>query len=225
MRPSACGRLDATATAEGEASVMRKLALVLIAMAGLAWAAPSSARPSPTGHSADYVCGDVSKNLTYLFWPKGHPGLPSVLPFGEFMPDLSRAHVSVYRVGSDYLDSNWLLTIQILPVTPAEPGSEIATTYRRSPSATTKPCTTSHGAKWKFKMAHVKTRRKATALTCKFRSKYGYIGWGGSNSDVRHGRMKIRAHDKETVFFEAKTDGVPKLRYDTSFCKRIPLPK
>jgi hypothetical protein len=208
--------------------IMRKLALVIIAIAGLAWAAPSSARRSPTGHSVDYVCGPVSKKLTYLFWPKGHLGLPSVLPapFGDVTPDLSRAHVSVYRVGSDYPDSNWLLTIQILPVPPAEADHTVATTYRRSPSATTKPCTLSHGAKWKFKIAHVKTRTKATALTCKFRSKYGYIGYGGSNFDIRHGeRMKIRAHDKETVFFEARTTGVPKLRYDTSFCKRIPLPR
>jgi hypothetical protein len=203
--------------------IMRKLALVIIAIAGLAWAAPSSARPDRTGRSFDYVCADVSKKLTYLFYPKGHAGLPSDLPAPpRFMPDLG--HVSVYRVGSDYLDSNWLLTIQILPVPPAEPGLEVVTTYRRSPSATTKPCTTSHGAKWKFNIAHVKTRTKATALTCKFRSKYGYIGFGGSTSDVRHGRTKIRAHDKETVFFEAKTTGVPKLRYDTSFCKRIRLP-
>jgi hypothetical protein len=204
---------------------MRKLALVIIAIAALAWAAPSSARPDRTGRSVDYVCAEVSKTLTYLFYPKGHRGLPSVLPapwFGD--PDLSRAHVSVYRVGSDYLDSNWLLTIQILPVPPADPDQSVATAYRRSPSATTKPCTLSHGAKWKFKIAHVKTRTKATALTCKFRTKYGYIGWGGSNSDIRHGRTKIRAHDKERVFFEAKTTGVPKLRYDTSFCKRIPLP-
>jgi hypothetical protein len=210
-----------------EANIMRKLALVLITMAGLAWAAPSSARPDRTGHSVDYVCGNVSKKLTYLFWPKGHAGLPSVLPepFGDITPDLSRAHVSVYRVGSNYPDSNWLLTIQILPVPPAEAGREVATSYRTTRSATTKPCTLSHGAKWKFKIAHVKTRTKATALTCKFRTKYGYIGWGGSNSDVRHGRTKIRAHDKETVFFEAKTTGVPKLRYDTSFCKRIALPK
>ncbi|HEY6692556.1 MAG TPA: hypothetical protein VI006_06865 [Solirubrobacteraceae bacterium] len=62
-------------------------------------------------------------------------------------------------------------------------------------------------------------------MKCKFRSRYGYIGYGGTNSDIRHGRMKIRAHDKETVFFEAKTTGVPTLRYDTSFCKRIPLPR
>jgi len=206
---------------------MRKLALVLIATAGVAWAAPSSARSSRTGHSVDYVCGGVSKKLTYLFWPKGHLGLPSVLPapFGDLTPDLSRPHVSVYRVGSDYPDSNWLLTIQILPVPPAEAGREVATSYRRSRSATTKPCKLSHGAKWKFKIAHVKSRRKATALKCKFRSRYGYIGYGGTNSDIRHGRMKIRAHDKETVFFEAKTTGVPTLRYDTSFCKRIPLPR
>jgi hypothetical protein len=48
------------------------------------------------------------------------------------------------------------------------------------------------------------------------------IGFGYVGDDP----LKIRAHDHFKVFLEADTArAVPKLKYDTTFCKRIKLPK
>jgi hypothetical protein len=203
-----------------------KLALAaVVGAAVLMGAAPSPAQRGSTERDAvAWVCGPVSTRLTYLFWPHGHSGLPSALPppdahsFSGPSPDLAGAHLSVYRVGRGYPDSKWLLTLQIVP--PAESFNDVMHADRRQFGDRTDVCGLSHGAQWKREIAHERSTKKATALTCTFRSKYGYIGFGPTGEPY-----KIRAHDKYRVFLEADTTrAVPKLRYDASFCKRIPLP-
>ena len=114
----------------------------------------------------DFVCGTVSKKLTYLSWPKGHGGLPSELPEKVMrprpsLPDPTRPYVSVYRVGEESMDSDWLLSMQILP--PGKRFTHVNYVGRGAASATTRRCGFSHGASWKFHIAHRKSTTKALA--------------------------------------------------------------
>jgi hypothetical protein len=173
----------------------------------------------------------VAKKLTYLFWPKGHVGLPSELPPPNsnpllprfLMPDPARAHVSVYRVGRRYLDSNWLVTLQLLPTAPDDRFGGMAATDRGLPSTKTKPCDFyARGVGFKPHIGHRKSTTTATALTCTSPTRVSGIGFGYVGDDP----LKIRAHDHYTVFLEADTArAVPKLKYDATFCKRVKLPK
>ena len=216
---------------------MSKLAaVVLAAAAALVWAGASSAQRGPTssaqrgptGTSIDYRCGLVARKLTYLFWPKGHAGLPSAQqpqspnPAVPLMPDPTQAHVSVYRVGRRYLDSNWLVTLQLLPATSGDRFGGMAASDRGSPSTTTEPCPfLARGVGFKPRIAHRKSTTTATALTCTAPTKVSMIGFGFVGDDP----LKIRAHDHFKVFLEADTTrAVPRLKYDTTFCKRIKLP-
>jgi hypothetical protein len=211
---------------------MKKLVVfVLAGAAALVWAGASSAQRGPAGTNIDYRCGLVAKKLTYLFWPKGHVGLPSELPppisnplLAPFpMPDPARAHVSVYRAGRPYLDSNWLVTLQLLPTAPDDRFGGIAATDRGSPSMTTKPCDFyARGVGWEPHIGHRKSTTTATALTCTAPTRVSGIGFGYVGDDP----LKIRAHDHFKVFLEADTArAVAKLKYDTTFCERIKLPK
>jgi hypothetical protein len=203
--------------------MLRAFSVATIVIAAVAAATPAAAKSTGMGSNGfDAVCGPVAKKFTYLFWPNGHAGLPTSFPppghpVTDFdMVDVSKPHVSVYRVGAEYPDDNWLLTVQV------RPGHEVSVARRAKRSATTKPCGLAHGAKWKPAIAHRKTTRKATALTCRFRTKYGYVGFGKAPGEQR---LKVRAHDKWTVFLEADTAaGKPRLRYNTRFCKGIALP-
>ena len=202
--------------------------LVLAAAAALVGAGASSAQRAPTGTSIDYRCGLVARKLTYLFWPKGHVGLPSVLPPSSYnalflMPDPARAHVSVYRVGRRYLDSNWLATLQLLSTAPDDRFGGIAATDRGLPSTTTKPCDFyARGVGFTPHIGHRKSTTTATALTCTAPTRVSMIGFGYVGDDP----LKIRAHDHFKVFLEADTArAVPTLKYDTTFCRRIKLPK
>jgi hypothetical protein len=178
---------------------------------------PPAQTSAETGRTVGYQCASVAKQLTYLFWPKGHAGLPSVINDSRYnLVDLSRPHVSVYRVGRDYLDQDWLVTMQILPSPPAPRDNNVAL------AAEPHGCHPMHGAPFHYGLAHVKRTRKATALNCTFRTRYGYIGYAGGT--LRALPDRIYAHDKYTVFLKAKTTGVPKLTYNTAFCEKIPLP-
>jgi hypothetical protein len=196
------------------------LSLVLVVGAGLVLAviaaadSPAAQTSAKTGHTVGVRCAGVAKKLTYLFWPNRHTGLPSSIPpnpSGNTV-DLSLPHVSVYRVGSDYLDEDWVVTMQILPSPPATPDNDVA--MAGGPGG---PCRRMHGAPFHYGVAHEKHTRKATALNCTYRTRYGYLGY----DEEPH---EIYAHDKYRVFLKAKTTGVPKLTYNTAFCKKIPLP-
>ncbi len=190
-----------------------------------------------------FSCGSVSHKLTYLFWPHGHVGLPSVYPTdinGRFFDvtgvpiDPASPHVSVYRVGSAYPDSNWLGSIQVLEAAPAiegippgfaggnfDDGTYVAMRGQTDPS---KQCGFGHGARIDMGISHRKSTEKATALTCRFKSDYGYFGFGGVDGQSPR-KFKVRVNERRKVILEAKTTGVPRLRYDTSRCKRVALPR
>jgi hypothetical protein len=225
--------------------VVKKLLLIAVAVVASAFAAVASGHGTSAsatsatqpGHiQAAYGCGTVSHKLTYLFWPKGHVGLPAVYP-DIVVPDLpgppsypALPHVSVYRVGSKYPDSNWLATVQVLDVPPAVKGSNVA-------MAGDGRCAFSFnaGARVDQRISHRKTTEKAIALTC--RSHAGWFGVGGLDDRSATGwgsdplKWKVRLADSRyprrgKVLFEAKTTGEqPRLTYDTSLCKRVRLPR
>jgi hypothetical protein len=160
------------------------------------------------------VAKQHERTFVYLFWPKGHSGrgvpseyTPPSRQVPDATPDLAveDAHISVWVPGDAYPNEN----LRVLA------GANLEGFY-----ANWDLCAPGPGGSVDTEIAHSVKRSRATALSCKFESRYGSVG-------VKHkaaSRLVI-GHDKRRVFLRAKVrESDPRLTYDSEFCRRMPLP-
>ena len=127
---------------------MRQALLVLGVLAVFAIAVPTSSSQRAAAQNR-VTCG-LTKQATFLFWPLGHPAVPSV-GFPEFL----FPHLEIYRPGAAYPNSNFLGFA-------AFANGQAATQFAKT-------CKSVVGAKpLRARIAHSKTSTEATALTCRF---------------------------------------------------------
>ena len=162
----------------------------------------------------DHRCAKRARTFVYLFWPKGHSGrgVPSEFPppvrFPGMTPDLivNGAHVSVWLPGESYPNEN----LRVLA------GADYGGYYTNEDL-----CPPSPGGRVDRKIANRVVRSRATAVSCRFQSRYGYVGTKMGPPDSR----LLLGHDKRRVFLKARLrESKPRLTYDSEFCKRIALP-
>ncbi len=120
---------------------------VLLALAVLVAAAVASGSSSKLLREQTRVaCG--AKALSILFWPQGHPAIPSV-NFPSFPPP----HLEIYRTGAGYPGANFLGYL----------GQSGQASFRPTCKVLSTPLI--HG-----RIAAAKTERNQTALMCTFSS-------------------------------------------------------
>jgi hypothetical protein len=212
-------------------------------------AATTRAREAPSRSQArvvfQFYCAGAGRTLRYVFWPKGHSGrgTPSEFPERTYTrppqesdavpPDPNLPHVNVYRGSGSYADRNWLLFISGTPPGSRGVGGEgglgLASVGYHSFS---RPCFGPlPGDKYDGALRNVATSTEATALRCRFTSRWGYTGLSiVQNSSLRRGvavyQRNARDQRTRSGLFTATLDTTrPKLRWNTSFCRRIPLPR
>jgi hypothetical protein len=194
----------------------------------------AASRPPAYHVYHQFWCGSAGRTLRYTFWPKGNlgPGTPSKFAEETYQqvgpgiptfppPDRTLPHLNAYRKGTSWADRKWLVFIG--------QGGEASVGYRRAKG---RPCQgplpgdsyddPHNGA------TVLKRSKKATALRCRFTSRFAYIGSGGTlkhrtasvyqrnQSNQSHRPMLIRAT------LGAKH---PAVTWNTAFCRRIPLPR
>lgn len=211
------------------------LTVTALALGGAATAEAWTPRPS----FDEFHCGKDEHTLTYLFWPKGNAGrgTPGTFPpssvfvhrgFGYDWisgvsvpkPDIRRepvpeqAHLTVYRPGRAYRKSNWRFYVDATGAVATPKGGLAGSPCRETldprPLLIQDPVS----------MANRRRAIKPIALTCRFRTPYGYINAGSQPEGagaIVHDRKRVIMH---TVL----SDDQPWLNYDRSRCQRIPLP-
>jgi hypothetical protein len=97
---------------------------------------------APAAHARTVVCSTPS--ATVLFWPTGHKAVPSV-----GFPKITTPHIEVYRTGSRYRSSDFLLYADYTGS--VDPSRSNCSSLRTPPAV---------------KIAHAKTNRARKALVC-----------------------------------------------------------
>jgi hypothetical protein len=188
-----------------------------------------------------FYCAGAGRTLRYVFWPNGHsgPGTPSEFPEDTYSappqrdavpPDPALPHLNVYRRAGSYANRNWLLFVSGTPAdSQGIQGGGLASLRWHK---LTGPCFGPvPGDKYDGTLHNVKTSTKATALRCRFTSKFGYVGLSiEQGSGLRRGvavyQRNVPNQKTRSGLMTATLDAKhPKLRWNTSFCHRIPLPR
>jgi hypothetical protein len=192
-------------------------------------AEPHASAAGPPRSLLEFGCGRETRKLTYLFWPEGNSGTgtPDAFPPGSVPsedgtvpPDPQRPHVTVYRPGADYDDEDWLFFVDSAGGF-ATPGVGFGPPRGPCVPAVIKPLPVRDG------VARARSRTAPTVLTCRFRTRFGYVNAGHlPNPDViTPSRWLVLVHDRERVIIRANLTGdAPKIRWDTERCKKRPPP-
>ena len=170
----------------------------------------------------EFYCGKTARKLTYLFWPQGHvgTGTPTSFPAGSIgphtagPPDPQRPHLAIYRPGAEYPERNWLLSVDA-DARHATPGA--------ADGGSAGPCLPMKGKPLilDLEIANSRSRKRPTALSCRFRTRYGYVNAGGGSPI----NFSTYVHDyKRSIVRATLGDPVPKITWDTERCRRLVLP-
>jgi hypothetical protein len=218
---------------------------VAVVAAAATTVAPTDAREAapraPAYHVYhQYWCGTAGRTVRYTFWPKGNlgPGTPSTFPPSTYQqvgpaiptfppPDRSLPHLNAYRKGASWADRKWLVFIGDVSTA----AGEASIGYRRDKG---RPCTgplpgDSYDDPHKGATV-LKHSTKATALRCRFTSRYAYIGVG-ANSHLKRRTAAVyqrnQSNQSHRPMLIRATLGVkhPAVTWNTAFCHRIALPR
>jgi hypothetical protein len=205
--------------------------------------APTDAREAasrpPYFVNHQFWCGSAGRTLRYTFWPKGNlgPGTPSEFPEGTYQtgppPDRSLPHLNAYRKGTSWADRKWLVLIGDVSTAPGPKNNgEASVGYGHTSGP--RPC---HGPLPgdSYDDPHngatvLRRSTKATALRCRFTSRYAYVGWGANTQGKRRTAavyQRNESNQNHRPMLIRATLGVkhPAVIWNTAFCRRIALPR
>jgi hypothetical protein len=220
------------------------LAVTALALEGAATAEAATSRPWDEFH-----CGKHERTLTYLFWPKGNTGrgTPATFPASSVFvqrgsgsigpgiqrPDIrrdpvpTRAHLTLYRPGRAYRKSNWRFYVDATGAVATPKGGLTGSPCAEAPDPRPFPLpAVDRAGPNPVAIANRRRTTKPIALTCRFRTPYGYMNAGAYR--VFPGEPEGAAaivHDRSRVIMHTVlSDDRPRLDFDRSRCQRTRLP-